>query len=129
MRSLRTRLQDKSPADRGFERAAWAGWPDLAELRRSRKISVNDIAALTKIPVGYLTAIEKGEFEKLPGGLYTTSYIRQYARAIDYPEQDLLELWRAKVAASSEPQCGPQGDTPRQSSPLRFFRKLIGLVS
>jgi cytoskeletal protein RodZ len=39
----------------------------------------------------YLHAIEVGQLEKLPGGIYTRSYLRQYAQAIDYNECDLLE--------------------------------------
>ena len=35
-----------------------------------------------------LRAIEAGEFQKLPGGVYSTSYIRQYARAIEFDSID-----------------------------------------
>jgi hypothetical protein len=48
-----------------------------------------------------LEAIEVGDFRRLPGGIYTTSYIRQYARAIDYPEDDILEVYRRHVAGEA----------------------------
>jgi cytoskeleton protein RodZ len=63
---------------------------DLAAIRQQKGISLVDIAAVTKIGVRYLEAIECGEFARLPGGIYGTSYIRQYARAVAVPEADLL---------------------------------------
>jgi cytoskeletal protein RodZ len=126
---LKGRLQGTVDMDRGFSSSSWAAWPDLAALRRSRKISVSEIAAVTRIRADYLTAIERGEFEKLPGGVYTTSYIRQYARIIDYAEEDLLALWRAKTGASTDDGIECQDEASPGSSWLRFFRRLIGLVS
>ena len=65
----------------------------LATIRRNRGISLEQIAASTKISVRALEAIERGEFRKLPGGIYNTSYIRQYARAIDYDETAILAVY------------------------------------
>jgi cytoskeletal protein RodZ len=67
--------------------------PDLITVRRKKGVSLQDISQATKIGVNYLRAIEEGEFTKLPGGIYSTSYIRQYARAIDSNESELLELY------------------------------------
>ena len=105
---------------------SWAGWPDLTELRRSRKISVAQIAALTKIKPDYLTAIEQGEFEKLPGGVYTTSYIRQYARAIDFPEHDLLLRFNSTTGTSNPAPIERQERPSPQSSSPRFLGWLSG---
>ncbi len=70
----------------------------LATVRRNRGITLQQISAATKIGVRSLEAIETGEFRRLPGGIYATSYIRQYARAIDYPEDDILEVYRSHMA-------------------------------
>lgn len=59
-----------------------AALPDFATLRRNRGVSLDQIAQATKIRVYYLNAIEQGRFDKLPGGIYSRSYIRQYAAAI-----------------------------------------------
>jgi cytoskeletal protein RodZ len=69
----------------------------LATIRRNRGITLQQIADATKIGVRSLEAIEAGDFRRLPGGIYTTSYIRQYARAIDYPENDILEYYRSHM--------------------------------
>jgi cytoskeletal protein RodZ len=65
----------------------------LATVRRNRGISLKQISDSTKIGIRALEAIEQGEFRKLPGGIYATSYIRQYARAIDYDEGVILALY------------------------------------
>jgi cytoskeletal protein RodZ len=70
----------------------------LATVRRNRGITLEQISAATKIGVRSLAAIETGDFRVLPGGIYATSYIRQYARAIDYPEDDILEVYRRHMA-------------------------------
>jgi cytoskeletal protein RodZ len=70
----------------------------LAGFRHSRGISLQQIAESTKISVRTLEAIERGDFRKLPGGIYNTNYIRQYARAIDYDESVLIEFYHRKTA-------------------------------
>jgi len=71
----------------------------LATIRRNRGISLEQIAESTKIGVRSLEAIERGEFCKLPGGIYSTSYIRQYARAIDYDEAAILAVYHRQMNA------------------------------
>jgi len=77
----------------------------LATVRRNRGITLQQISETTKIGVRSLEAIETGDFRVLPGGIYATSYIRQYARAIDYPEDNILEIYRRYMAqpAASRP--------------------------
>lgn len=72
----------------------------LLNLPRSRKkagLSLEEIADVTKISLRFLRAIESEEFEKLPGGIFTTSYIRQYAVAIGYDEGELLAHYTRKT--------------------------------
>jgi cytoskeletal protein RodZ len=70
----------------------------LTTIRRNRGISLEQIADSTKISVRTLEAIEQGDFRKLPGGIYNTSYIKQYARAIDYDESTLLAYYHREMA-------------------------------
>jgi cytoskeleton protein RodZ len=55
---------------------------NLVLLRQSRGLSLEQIAAATKISLRYLKAIEEGRLAILPGGVYTANYLRQYAEAI-----------------------------------------------
>ena len=76
---------------------------NLASVRERRGLSLEGIAESTRIAPGYLQAIETEEFAKLPGGVYATSYIRQYARAIGFSEAELLKHYQARK---------PQGPAP-----------------
>ncbi len=65
----------------------------LATSRQKKGISLEQIAELTKISMRFLRAIEDEEFEKLPGGIFSTSYLRQYAAAVEVEEANLLALY------------------------------------
>ena len=71
----------------------------LATIRKNRGISLKQIAESTKISIRSLEAIERGDFHKLPGGIYNTSYIRQYARAIDYDESAILSYYHQTMGS------------------------------
>lgn len=66
----------------------------LAALRQSKGVSIEDIAAKTKLRMTIVTDIENGNFDALPGGIYNISYLRQYARAVGVDETALVELYR-----------------------------------
>jgi cytoskeletal protein RodZ len=67
-----------------------------------RAPNLSDIASSTKICLRYLEAIEKGDFAKLPGGVYGRSYIRQYAAAAGRNADDLLHAYqRARGESTS----------------------------
>jgi cytoskeletal protein RodZ len=83
----------------------------LAEIRRNRGISLEEIADSTKISVRSLAAIEQGDFRRLPGGIYNTSYIRQYARAIDYDESVLLAFYHQQTGAVMDQAVNQQPPT------------------
>ena len=87
----------------------------LATIRRNRGISLEQIAESTKISIRSLQAIEQGDFQKLPGGIYNTSYIRQYARAIDYDESALLSYYHRTAATADTPSAEKTGTNGRGS--------------
>ncbi|HEY7388065.1 MAG TPA: helix-turn-helix domain-containing protein [Bryobacteraceae bacterium] len=94
----------------------------LATIRRNRGITLAQIADSTKISLRSLEAIERGEFNKLPGGIYNTSYIRQYARAIDYDESAILSYYHQATNNRKEPgKEEPRGNFPGGYHPLSLL--------
>ncbi len=73
----------------------------VADIRQNKGISLEQISSITKLRIGTLQAIEAGDFDALPGGIYNISYIRQYARAIDADESHLIELYRLQHQIAS----------------------------
>jgi cytoskeletal protein RodZ len=90
--------------------------PDLATFRQAKGISLAQISQATKIREHYLRAIEESRFEELPGGVFNTSYIRQYARAVDYDECDLLAAYDSTL---------PREEPQPASAPRGFFAALL----
>jgi cytoskeletal protein RodZ len=76
------------------------GWT-VGSIRNTKGISLEEISKNTKLKISTLKAIEDGNFEVLPGGIYNISYIRQYARAIDADESHLLHLYRLQHQIAS----------------------------
>ncbi len=93
---------------------------ELAQFRKRAGLSIEEIAERTKISLRFLRAIELEEFEKLPGGIFSTSYIRQYAAAIGYDEAELLGQFDRKM----NPQAtkGPQRENGSRKFLDRWLR-------
>jgi cytoskeletal protein RodZ len=88
---------------------------DLARFRKKAGVSLEQIANRTKIGLRFLLAIEAEEFGKLPGGIFSTSYLRQYASEIGYDEGELLSHFDRKM----NPQ--PVNPGPVQENGSRKF--------
>lgn len=66
--------------------------------RKRNGITLEQIADSTKISIRFLRAIEDEEFDKLPGGIFNTSYLRQYAAAAGFDEHELLAHYERRMA-------------------------------
>lgn len=55
---------------------------ELAQARKTRALSLEDLSRRTKIGVAALSAIERGDATKLPGGIFTRGFVRAYAREV-----------------------------------------------
>src|SRR5262245_35571335 len=72
-----------------------------SELKAARKkagISVDVISKRTKVKVSSLVALEKGDFKKLPTGLYLFSMVRAYAREVHIDPEPMVEKLRTEFA-------------------------------
>ena len=79
---------------------------DLAKARETQGISLEQIADKTKISMRFLRAIEAEEFDKLPGGIFSTSYLRLYAGIIGYEEAALLALYNSLMRPEDPQHAG-----------------------
>jgi cytoskeleton protein RodZ len=62
----------------------------LRREREMRGISLDEIAATTKIGTRLLRALEDGQFELLPGGIFNKNYVRAYARHVGIDEEQAV---------------------------------------
>ena len=68
--------------------------------RKRQNISLEEISLSTKINIRFLTAIEQGHFEELPGGIICKSFLRAYARQIGMDEEQAINGYFAAIEAS-----------------------------
>ena len=102
---------------------------DSGSVRRAKGISLEDIRRSTSISLRFIEAIEAGNFTKLPGGLYSTSYIRQYSKAIGFDQSILLQQYYDQIKPEPSPEPSPAGTRWWKRAPetLRsFFQHLSG---
>ncbi|MGH7971647.1 MAG: helix-turn-helix domain-containing protein, partial [Limisphaerales bacterium] len=75
---------------------------NLRREREMRGVTLQEISAATKISVRFLKSIENEEFSKLPGGLFSRSFVRAYARYLGLDEDPLLEEYQQASRTRSE---------------------------
>jgi cytoskeletal protein RodZ len=67
----------------------------LRTAREQQGISLSQAAAETRILQRYLVALEEGDYVNLPGDVYARGFIRNYARLLGLPAEELIELYRS----------------------------------
>jgi len=65
-----------------------------------RGVSLEEISSATKISLRFLDAIEREDFSKLPGGIFSRSFIRSYARYLGLDEERVV----AEYQLAAQPQ-------------------------
>lgn len=63
---------------------------NLRREREMRAVSLEEISSATKISLRFLEAIEQDDFSKLPGGIFSRSFIRSYARYLGLDEERVM---------------------------------------
>lgn len=72
-------------------------------LRRAREeagLSVEQLAAETRIPLRHLEVIEQGDFGALPARTYAIGFSRTYAKAVGLDQREIAQQVRAELGMS-----------------------------
>ena len=89
----------------------------LKALRERKKLSLEDIADITRVRRPYLADIEAMRLDKLPSRPFTIGYIRAYAEALGVDGEVAVERFKADEPDLNEPLRAPvgvnQGGDPR----------------
>lgn len=102
----------------------------LREARSNKHLTLDQVAAATKIPKSSLAHLEAGRFEALPAPVFVRGFIRAYARVVGLDPNQLVRLFEA-CTADDDPRArvpepsphlprAPQGPT----SPTNIERRL-----
>jgi cytoskeletal protein RodZ len=89
---------------------------ELKRRREERDITLADISEATRIGTRFLKAIESDNFSVLPGGIFTRSFIRAYAKQVGMDEDEALSLYQQQTTSpGTEPQPAQQSQTDQRS--------------
>lgn len=94
-------------------------------LRREREkqgLSIQDVSNETSIRNVYIEAIEKGDYDSLPGDVYTKGFIRNYARALNIDSDSLLQQYNSErnISAAVQPvDVAPRKEQKEENVPQR----------
>ena len=74
------------------------------ELRRERKlrrIALREVAEATKINLRYLEALERNDFQHLPGGVFNRGFVRAYAQYIGVDPDGMVNAYLLEEQAQT----------------------------
>ncbi|MES2120359.1 MAG: RodZ domain-containing protein [Pseudomonadota bacterium] len=69
----------------------------LRAAREEKGLSLEDVAAQTRIPQRHLESIEASDWEKLPAPTYTVGFAKNYAAAVDLDRAEIGEALREEM--------------------------------
>lgn len=76
--------------------------------RERRGLTIEELAQQTRISARFFEAIERDDRSSLPGGFFYRSFVRQYARMLDLPEDAYQgEIERSLTEESARPYSVP----------------------
>ena len=74
----------------------------LKRNRISKKVSIEKISKDLKISIDFIKAIEKDDFKKTPGGVFTIGYIRSYANYLGLSANEIISNYKIQTSYSKK---------------------------
>ena len=100
--------------------------------REARGVSLEEIAKETRIGIRLLRAIENEQFDRLPGGIFNKSFVRQYARYLELDEETAVREYLQAIGSARETAPSARSAPPEPpvlSSAISYPRIIAAAVS
>ena len=103
----------------------------LRQAREKQGLTIADVAGETSIREAYLEAIEKGNYDELPGDVYAKGFIRNYSKFLQIDGDALLQEYNAerKIVTVVQPADVPQAQEPVKPKKSIFGRSKVKEIS
>lgn len=75
----------------------------LRSERELRRLSLEELAQITRIPLRSLQLLEEDRTDGLPGQVFVRGFVKSYAKALGLGVDEVLERYEAASRPSSEP--------------------------
>src|SRR5271154_2173316 len=102
----------------------------LKREREMRGVSLEEISAATRISTRFLEAIEKEQWDQLPGGVFNRGFIRSIGRFLGLDEDNLVAAYALQTAAVTEAAIAAKRtqDVPRNWQPAAIAIVSVVLI-
>ena len=104
----------------------------LKAAREKKKLSLEDIADQTRIPLRHLQNLEAGDWSNLPAPTYTIGFAKSYASAVDLDRTEIGEDLRAEMGGqrfeAGSPEVFEPAD-PARTMPKWLVLSAIGAIA
>ncbi len=111
----------------------------LKNARESRGLSLHGVSDLTKISIPLLEALERDDYARLPGGIFSKSFVKAYAVAVGLDADAAVAQFieeraqhdREAEATTGDPQVTPEDRDflHRQQRAVRLLRGVLVVVA
>src|SRR5215475_6069668 len=100
----------------------------LRREREKRKLDLEQVSRELKISTRFLEAIEAEDFDRLPGGVFAKSFVRQYARMLDLDEEEVAAEVQRTLVPAPLPEF-PVAPPKTMAPPTVEFAPRVGSIS
>ncbi|MBI2622762.1 MAG: helix-turn-helix domain-containing protein [Candidatus Levybacteria bacterium] len=81
----------------------------LHAARLKKGLTLDEVSKITKIKATFLSAIEKGEYQKIPEKIYAQGFVQNYAEFLGLPKNEILALFRREFDEEKIYKILPEG--------------------
>ncbi|MXO60877.1 DUF4115 domain-containing protein [Altererythrobacter salegens] len=100
--------------------------PRLRAARETLGLTLEQVAAQTRIPQRHLKTIEAGEYSDLPGRTYAVGFARTYAKTVNLDPEDLVSQVRAELDEQNYDRDFRAPETFEPGDPARVPSRSLG---
>src|SRR5262249_37718635 len=91
---------------------------NFKKARESKGISLDRVAAETRISTRFLLAIENEEFHLLPGGIFNRGFVRAYAERVGLDPDQAIANYERLTEVRTPVEAATPAPTPRRNKHL-----------
>ena len=90
----------------------------LRKEREKQKLSVKDVEQATSIRSVYIDALEKGEYDKLPGEVYAKGFIKNYGNFLNLNGEELVRQFIMEISALPAAEENPVAENSKSKNSI-----------
>lgn len=90
------------------------------EKRNEKKLSLEEVERATKIRHKFLTALENGEYDKLPQATFTRGFVKNYSEFLNLSTNEMLALYRREYDETQDKKLLPKGLSETMDNEIVF---------